>query len=181
MHVTGDARIEGGSNQWAGSELNVDGNLVLAGTMHLVGNAQVLGDLDIDTIAALDGTGGICVGGNSRNAGTVSEIYFCDATGSDFDLNTGTIAPDVVYCTNSVCALGIDEHFVVLSVFPNPASEDFSVAAGIPVESVELYALTGERVRTVAGSEMTVEDVAPGVYLVGINGNASGWRRVIVR
>ena len=112
---------------------------------------------------------------NAATAGSWDAISSCTS-----GLNTGTIAPDVVYCTNSVCALGIAEPFLQVSISPNPASESFSVAAAVPVESVQLYALTGELVWSVPFSAMAIDGIVPGMYFAGINGTASGLQRLIV-
>lgn len=165
--------------------LEATGTLNIAGSFTNDGQLYILGAANCEDFAnggELGGGGKLCILDASVNSGTVSWINVCDQTGSTFDTNTGTISPDVVFCSNGNCAeLGLDEQALYVSVFPNPAADSFTVSAAVTVESVQLYALTGELIASVSGSEMTVDGFAPGMYFAGINGIVSGLQRMIVR
>ncbi|HLP11319.1 MAG TPA: T9SS type A sorting domain-containing protein [Flavobacteriales bacterium] len=73
----------------------------------------------------MDGSGAYCIAENSSNFGSVNgTLNICDATGLGFDVNTGTIAGTVSFCS-SPCTWFLNTEEIqstAISVFPNPFS-----------------------------------------------------------
>jgi hypothetical protein len=167
--------------------LETTGTLTIWGAFISDGTLSILGEASCEAFTNSGelnggGSGKICILDASANSGSVNGISVCDQTGNDFDTNTGSISANVLFCSNGNCAeLGVGELSWNVSLAPNPASDNFSVSAAVEVKSVELYAISGAMLRSVAASEMTVGDVVPGVYLVGINGNTAGLHRLLIQ
>ena len=116
----------------------------------------------------VSGSGDICVNGDSYNAATiVGTLDFCDATGGDFDLNIGTIAGTVTYCSPG-CSVGLTENFQSWSVYPNPATSEVKLLGIDGVEQMLVYGVTGDLIGElkVNYGSMDVTSLTPGTYFM---------------
>lgn len=144
----------------------------LGGSALLTVNGGMTVALDFGCSDDVDGSGDICVGGFSTNAGTVSGMLdFCDPSAvAGFDLNVGSVAGTVTYCSSG-CAVSLDEATQpTFSIAPNPASDFVQLTASAPITSVELYTLTGAKV-AIEPSDLETVSVAglsDGVYLMKV-------------
>lgn len=119
------------------------------------------------------GSGKFCVANNSWNHGVMSgTLDFCDQTGGNVDLNTGTIATTITYCLNS-CNLGSDEiaHKNKISVFPNPFSKEttFQSENAFQNATLVIYNSSGQIVReikNISGQTVVIsrDKLASGLY-----------------
>lgn len=108
---------------------STDGDIVMDG-----GTMQVEGDLI--NYMSISGDGSICVYDSTNNQGTITgTVDICDATPTTstapiVDLNSGTIAGTVTYCTNSACAFaGVEEAWAdAVTAYPNPAGRTMTVS-----------------------------------------------------
>lgn len=120
----------------------------------------------------LSGSGTICVNNYSYNSAPITgTIDFCDATGSDFDWNTGSIDPGVTYC-NPGCTVQLDEEVLNWNVFPNPANDQFTVIGAAEANGVAIYALSGMKIADLqlVNGKCTVDGLSSGTYLVVLKG-----------
>ena len=173
----------------SGITIAVGGNAytgdTLGGTATLTVNGGMTVAMDFGCSDDLNGSGDICVGGYSANAGNVSgTLDFCDQSAiAGFDLNVGAIAGTVTFCTSG-CAVDINEAALpVVSVSPNPASESITFTTSAPINGVELYTLTGAAVSVgqPTGNTLSVSDLSEGVYLLKVITTAgSSVTRVVI-
>jgi hypothetical protein len=138
--------------------IDVSGMFEMTGT--LVNNGQVVMDGgsmiiegDLLNNQSIGGDGGICVYLSTNNAGSIiGTVDICDFSPTTtipplLDVNSGTVAGTVTYCTNSTCSpVGLGE--VVLrqeiSVIQNPAADHAVVeVSGENIVRGELITLDG--------------------------------------
>lgn len=153
-----------GGNAYTGDTLGGTATLTVDGGMTVT--------MDFGCSDNLNGSGDICVGGYSANAGSVSgTLDFCDQSAiAGFDLNVGTIAGTVTFCTSG-CAVGMNEATApVVSIAPNPASEQVMIIATAPISTIGLYAMTGAEVQLEQPVEnaLSVSGLTEGVYLLKV-------------
>jgi hypothetical protein len=75
------------------------------------------------------------------------------------------------------CAVGIAEHDAEtrIKLYPNPASSIVNIESQVPIQSLELYSTFGTKVYSTKTSSATsislvLPDLAPGMYVVQVNG-----------
>lgn len=166
-----------GGNAYTGDTLGGTATLTVDGGMTVA--------VDFGCSDNLNGTGDICVGGYSANAGSVSgTLDFCDQSAiSGFDLNVGTIAGTVTFCTSG-CAVGLnDATATTVTVWPNPSSEEITFTASAPINGVELYTITGAVVSVdePVGNTLSVSALPEGIYLLKVQtASGSSVTRVVI-
>ncbi len=86
-------------------------------------------------------------------------------------IKAGTVVPT---------AMPTLEQNVAITVFPNPVYDDYLfIASSVPVKDVEMYDVTGRMVIHDVGTKVKVDQLAPGVYVVVINGRYT--RKAIIQ
>ncbi len=134
------------------------------------GTVSVAGDFV--NSRTVDGTGRFCVALVSTNSGAMNGTFdFCDLSGGSVDLNVGTIAGTITYCSSS-CTIGMNEESQSsIRVFPNPVTNILTVnIAGGNGSTVRITNITGQVIfqQTTNGSviDIPVHEFANGVYQV---------------
>jgi len=105
---------------------NID---TLASPAIFTNNGTVIVQNDWHNGNQINGSGRFCVYNNTWNSGAMTGAFdFCDQTGGNIDLNTGTIAGSITYCLFP-CNVGIDElsKDIVINVYPNPFSTEITL------------------------------------------------------
>lgn len=137
------------------------------------GFLRVMNDwYNTDTII---GVGVMCVGNVSINGDYLGGTQdFCDQTGGGVDINTGTIAGTVSFCTGN-CFLSIDEQLelVDMVVAPNPANDQFTITAKKHMTDVVILDAMGREVSlevdlTGNGAVINRSGVESGVYFIRV-------------
>lgn len=74
----------------------------------------------------------------------------------------------------------IDNHF---KIYPNPASNTFTIEMEKEVKSVEIYSLQGQKVMSSNSKNINVSDLSKGIYMVRIEdeNNAVATQKLIVK
>lgn len=186
MDVSGNWYNAGDFIIGSGLSLFVGGNAytgdTLGGTATLTNNGAMAVTGDFASSDNVNGSGDICVGNDSYNGGVITgTLDFCDATGNDFDINLGTIAGTVTYCTSG-CSLSINEEAASeVSIYPNPASTVLYVEGSTAFETVRFYTTAGSLVKETAlsGNSIDLSGMPKGLYLVELAGTQTG--KAIVR
>ncbi|MDD3876215.1 MAG: T9SS type A sorting domain-containing protein [Bacteroidales bacterium] len=97
----------------------------------------------------INGTGRFCIAHNTNNTGLMTGTFdFCDLSGGNLDLNTGTVDLTITYCLYS-CTTGFDEVLTKhISYYPNPSSETvvFNVSDTDDDFLLELFDINGKTV-----------------------------------
>lgn len=70
--------------------------------------------------------------------------------------------------TTSVLSNSDHEQKLNFSLYPNPATDNFTIEMENEVKSVEIYSLQGQKVLASASKSINVSDVSSGIYLVRI-------------
>ncbi len=124
----------------------------------------------------VDGSGKFCIGNNTWNEGTMTGTFdFCDQTGVNIDLNTGTIAGSITYCTYT-CSVNINkstENNIALNIFPNPFSSQATLQldkyfkdATLTVSN--LYGQIVKQINHISGQTVTLhrDNLPNGLYFI---------------
>lgn len=96
----------------------------------------------------VDGTGKFCIVNNTSNSGTMTGSFdFCDLSGGNIDLNTGSVDLTITFC-NFPCTPGThDEPYKpIITISPNPANGVFTIRSETKITRVEIINLLGETV-----------------------------------
>ncbi len=136
------------------------------------------------TSATVNGSGKFCVAGNSFNSGTMSGTFdFCDQTGGNVDLNTGTIAGTITQCLFT-CSAGIAEaHEKEIGLFPNPATTILHIDAGeLKDFSVNIFDAMGNLVGIYQNArEINLSAFSEGLHFVNVvSGTFSSTQKIQV-
>jgi hypothetical protein len=118
----------------------------------------------------VNGSGDFCVAGTTANSGSISgTLDICDLTGGGLDLNFGTVAGTVTFCSSS-CAVGTEEETEKqeVKVYPNPFENRLIVnVEGYENARFSLQNLLGQKLysQNITGkTEIPVIDFESGVY-----------------
>lgn len=124
----------------------------------------------------INGSGKFCIQNNTNNSGTMSGTFdFCDLTGGNIDLNTGTIAGTITYCLYS-CSTGMNENLSgsIINAYPNPSSGVLSIIiknVSANVE-VEIFTMLGESIYSIQinseKADIDLSKQAKGIYFYQI-------------
>lgn len=141
------------------------------GTATFTNNAVISLSQDLLNSETLTGNGDFCVANTTSNSGVVNgTLDICDLTGGNWDLNSGTVAGTVTYCSSS-CTIGIAENSShKLSLVPNPAGNYTDLV--LPPNSsgtLRMIDITGRVViemQVVSNVRIDVSGLAAGIYSV---------------
>lgn len=124
----------------------------------------------------IDGSGNFCVGGESYNVGSMNGTFdFCDNTGGSIDLNTGTIAGTVTFCSPG-CFLGINENQSSnVSLFPNPTEGIINIDSPDIFTSYKVFSVMGNEVSSnvLIGTSIDLNNLNPGTYFIQLFGEVN--------
>jgi len=142
----------------------------LATPTTFVNNGTVYVGNDWLNTESVSGSGKFCVLNNTSNTGLMTGSFdFCDQTGGNVDINTGTIQPTITWC-QFPCDLNSDELSQVMEInlYPNPNNGIFSVSANIQVSDIEIFNIIGKVVHkqklTNAANVVNLNTQPSGVY-----------------
>jgi len=117
----------------------------------------------------ISGSGKFCILNNTSNTGLMTGNFdFCDQTGGNIDLNTGTIQPTITYCLYP-CNLSINDNSSKneVSVYPNPGKGIFTITT-VDATTIEVYNIIGAKIYTAKiDTEKTTLDLSSqhnGIY-----------------
>jgi hypothetical protein len=142
-------------------------------TANFTNNGLVSIAFDMYSNQNVTGTGDFCVAGTTANSGDITgTVDICDLTGGALDLNVGTVAGTVTFCSSS-CAVGIvEEDLKEVKVYPNPFSNRLTVnAEGYENAKFVLQNILGQKIisQTINGkTDISVTDVESGVYFYSV-------------
>jgi endo-1,3(4)-beta-glucanase len=88
------------------------------------------------------------------------------------------------YTIGNDCALGLEypELDAAVTLYPNPATGVAHIKSSEPVSKVEMYSILGNKVLETTGSDINVENLAGGVYMVRIQvGNKSVVKKLVIK
>ncbi|TVZ52464.1 LamG-like jellyroll fold domain-containing protein [Dokdonia sp. Hel_I_53] len=73
-----------------------------------------------------------------------------------------------------------DQPAIKVSVYPNPVTDILMIDTATPVEKVDVYALSGQKVFSTTSSQVEMSTLSTGIYFVHITtGQGSSYKRVI--
>jgi hypothetical protein len=116
----------------------------------------------------------MCFINNATISGTLD---ICDQSPGGFcDLNMGTIAGTVTYCTVGACNVGLEELETEVSIYPNPATSQITVRVDEAVQGMN-YIVTnvfGQQVMSGnllnSASILDISFLPKGMYVLTIEG-----------
>lgn len=110
------------------------------------GREEVLNDWQNQD--SVKGTGKFCIVNNTNNSGIMTGTFdFCDMSGGNIDLNTGTIDITITYCAYP-CTPGISVETAnpVIFASPNPTGGIFIIKSDRLISKIEISSLLGQLV-----------------------------------
>ncbi len=117
----------------------------------------------------VDGTGSFCISNDTYNVGLMNGTFdFCDNTGGGIDLNTGTVAPGITFCSTG-CSVGVVENIVsTLYVFPNPSTGMFEIDSQNHYTRGSVFSVSGKLIEQIVIEENTINlnHLTIGTYIV---------------
>jgi Secretion system C-terminal sorting domain/Concanavalin A-like lectin/glucanases superfamily len=101
-----------------------------------------------------------------------------------FDRAITATEVDLLYTTNSILASeNFTSNALKATIYPNPASDKFTIEIENEVKSVEIYSLQGQKVVTSTDKNINVSNLSKGMYLVRIEDstNAVSTQKLLVK
>jgi len=149
----------------------------LGGTAFLHNNGLIEVNNDFYNGYTMDGSGNFCVANYTYNGGTVNgSLDFCDNTGTDFDVDLGTIAGTVTFCVPG-CSVGLEDlnNNMLVKLSPNPSNGIFSVTSSQKFNGYTVYSLMGQIVaeEVMIDNTVNLNYLQSGSYLIQFNGELS--------
>lgn len=143
----------------------------ISGAATFTNNAMISLSQDLWNSETITGNGDFCVADSTINSGSVTgTLDICDLTGGNWDMNFGTVAGTVTYCSSS-CTIGVDEvPTPSVTLVPNPAHTFVNVTLSSPASgTIRVTDMTGRLVMElpfITQAQINVENLAPGIYSV---------------
>lgn len=123
----------------------------------------------------INGSGKFCIGNNSWNEGSMTGTFdFCDQSGGNVDLNTGTVAGTITNCLYT-CSVNIDElaKDMVINTYPNPFSSQTTLQLNNYVKDAtvtisNVYGQTVRKINNISGQTVVLyrENLPNGLYYI---------------
>lgn len=147
----------------------------LSGPVSLTNDGQINVGNNWHNSEILDGSGKWCVVNNTWNNGTMSGTFdFCDQSGGNIDLQEGTVAGTITYCTSS-CNIGIVEEAVSIGIAPNPCQNEIVISndksfANASLTIVNSFGQIVVQMENISGSAVQIDSkhLSAGIYFVTI-------------
>lgn len=110
-----------------------------------------------------------CGNANQPIAGATNQSFTPTANGNYAVIVTQGACSDTSVCS-AITTIGIDEikSDLFVHVFPNPTTKNLTIELNSTIESIAIYAMTGELVQTENSAAFSVEQLSRGMYLVEI-------------
>lgn len=172
MYNTGDLTTSSGTLlECLGSFYSGD---TLMGTALLDMNGLLTVATDLYFSEDVQGSGDICVSGDSYNAAAVTgTLDICDpsATMNGFDVNFGTVAGTITFCSPG-CSVSVDEEIISWNVAPNPANNTIKLIGVSGVEKIQVIDLSGSTAAVIENVNNTfdISELQSGAYFVMLVG-----------
>ncbi|HTF05565.1 MAG TPA: T9SS type A sorting domain-containing protein [Bacteroidia bacterium] len=157
----------------------------LNGSAIFTNNAVISLSQDLMNTETITGNGSFCVADSTINTSSVTgTLDICDLSGGNWDVNIGTVAGTVTYCSGS-CTIGIAEtESEGISLVPNPASEYVIINMPVPANGiVRVLDITGRVVieePAAQKTELNISGLAPGIYSVIVITEENSWEEKMV-
>lgn len=119
---------------------------------------------------------GVGVGGETSNFnGAIDDLKIYNYVVSDAEISN--------LFTNNVLSASTFSSELSFSLYPNPATESFSIEMETELKSVEIYSLQGQKVLSSNAKNINVATLAKGIYLVRIEdeNNTTATQKLIIK
>lgn len=121
------------------------------------------------------------IGSYTNSAGAISDIYL-----DDFEVyNTALTATEVtaLYNSQNLTTQSFAKNNLKASIYPNPASNNFTIEMENELKSATIYTLLGQKILTATDKNINITNLSKGTYLVQIEdtNNISSTQKLIVK
>lgn len=163
------------SNEWIhfafsydGSQSKIYKNGVLVGTSSV--NFNTINNANLFRLGLTEN------GGSGYFNGAIDDLKIFGSALSDTDIAS-------LFTNNTLSSENFNLQNLQATIFPNPATDNFSIETENEVKSVEIYSLQGQKVLTSTSKDINVSDLSKGMYLVRIEdeNNAVATQKLIVK
>ncbi len=174
IHTDGNMYNSGDFTTSSGTLLECLGSFysgdTIMGTALLDMNGLLTVATDLYFSEDVQGSGDICVSGDSYNAAAVTgTLDICDATAtlSGFDYNMGTVAGSITFCSPG-CSVSVDEEIVAWNIAPNPSNDKIKLIGVVDVKQIQVIDLSGSTAAIIDNVNNTfdVSGLQSGAYFV---------------
>lgn len=151
-----------------GTQSKMYKNGVLLGTANLTVNTQ--NNNNLFTLGLTE------QGAQNYFNGVIDDLKIYNYAISDTDVTT-------LYTNNTLATENFNSQNLQATIYPNPATDNFTIEMANEVKSVEIYSLQGQKVLTTNSKEIKVSNLPKGIYLVRIedSNNAISTQKLIVK
>lgn len=151
-----------------GTQSKMYKNGVLLGTANLTVNTQ--NNNNLFTLGLTE------QGAQNYFNGVIDDLKIYNYAISDTDVTA-------LYTNNTLATENFNSQNLQATIYPNPATDNFTIEMANEVKSVEIYSLQGQKVLTTNSKEIKVSNLPKGIYLVRIedSNNAISTQKLIVK
>jgi len=79
-----------------------------------------------------------------------------------------------LFNNNTLSSPNFNQNNLEVSLYPNPANAVLNIETALEIQSVEIYNIQGQKVRTANQKQINISDLAAGMYMIRIQDNENG-------
>jgi len=110
---------------------------------------------------------GIGVGNEYNFDGTIDDLKIYNYAITDADVSS-------LFTNNTLSSADFNQNNLQVSLYPNPATDVLNIEMANEINSIEIYNIQGQKVRTANQKQINISDLAAGLYMVRIQDNDNG-------
>jgi hypothetical protein len=88
-----------------------------------------------------------------------------------------------LFNNNTLSSPNFNQNNLEVSLYPNPANDVLNIETALEIQSVEIYNIQGQKVRTANQKQINISDLAAGIYMVRIQDteNNTATKKIVIQ
>lgn len=148
-------------------KIYLDGEFKTSGTFSSLGTSEFVTALYL---------GSLFGGTTQRYFGFVDDLKIYNYALTDADITS-------LYTNNALSSQNFSQNNLEVALYPNPVNDLLNIETALELQSVEIYNLQGQKVKSSNQNQINVSDLAAGIYMVRIQDieNKIATKKIIVK
>jgi hypothetical protein len=142
-------------------------------------NNQLLINQTVSGWSTTIANGALRLGNNTVGQSTTSPIYLDDLQVYNYVLNDAEITN--LFTNNTLSSQNFSQNNLEAALYPNPVNDILNIKMDSGIQSVEVFNLQGQKVKSSNQKQINVSDLAAGIYMVRIQDtdNAIATKKIV--
>ena len=142
-------------------------------------NNQLLINQTVSGWSTTIANGALRLGNNTVGQSTTSPIYLDDLQVYNYVLNDAEITN--LFTNNTLSSKNFSQNNLEAALYPNPVNDILNIKMDSGIQSVEVFNLQGQKVKSSNQKQINVSDLDAGIYMVRIQDtdNAIATKKIV--